>query len=469
MIMKNSLSIKRQNGVYLVWVVVVVPVLFAFLSFAVTVGVFLNERGKAQTSADAAAMGGIYLVRRVFGVDDELSGTTQLQRNAAVIAAAEEAAQLQGADNLVVKYAYYDNDLGQWYIYEDGTTTVLGAGWNQPYPTTAEISGGETGTAAYVYTQVSANQGSFFSGDLLPYFVGTVQAEALARYKEKRPRTCPGIHLTESNDPKKFDINNSTLEVIDGGIFVDTSHENALHATPVAEVKADWVQTTGGLSNPNVTYTCELEPSPCPELYRTCTNCTTPPDFALAADCDPTTDSAEAPEYFFAYVDLTLSLPKTLSAGTYCGGLIIDGVGGTRFLPSIYLQEEFSPPGSFFYFKPMTSSQAADAKDEYPTGQFGNVTSPSIFNQFTGGLSITESAVAVRAGHEVVIYATEPESPLSNFSVDLTASSLTGEDTGKFRIYGFNLRLQDGSLLEVQSFDSASCGAPLEIYTGLVK
>lgn len=485
----------HQRGIYLIWVFVMVPVLLGFLAFSIDMGIFLNERGKAQTAADAAALAGVYTVRQLFDADeligDPLGTTAQAADSDAALRAAAENGFAHNPPDVTVQVTYPVPD---------------SANPPSPYPLANEkLGGAQYGTAAYVLVAITQTSSSVFA-PFLNIDEGVIGATAMGRYKEQKPRSCPGIFIYPDTPrrPSQLDLKQaSSLNISSGGIYIDSDHNNALAGSAGSTVTADWIQSSGGTGNAQIDYICRDNPTPCPELYKdldatftipavtipvtadfpACPSggASTPPacgtiDTAtgnpvcpctLSAPCAPLATGGcrvfqNTPEV--GPDDLPVGADRnttycTLTAGKYCGGLTIrNDNSGQPF--KVKLQPYISGGGV-----------ADEARDTY-------------FYMVNGQLIVRKTLVVADdggvTGQGITIHAPD-EGSGSTYSVDLDYSTLTSwanddcdadvpvaPPDGSLRIYAGRLGLAHGSCLNLHSYDTENCGAPLEIYTGLV-
>ena len=469
---------QRQKGIYLIWVFVMVPILLGFLVFSIDMGVFLNEKAKAQTAADAAALAGVYMVRRIFDIDpDEVDIDKQAVVVEAVRGAAEENGFIHNPDGypkVEVIYPVPDS-----------------ANPPSPYPLTVEKAGNaEAGTAAYVRVTITQASDSVFA-PILGIDQGIINATALGRYKEKKPRSCPGIFIYPDfpRRPQQLDLKQaSKLSVSGGGIYIDSDHENALAGSAGSTVSADWIQASGGTGNAQILYECLDNPTPCPELYKDLDADFIPPEVVMPAPtanfpaCGPSQGECDTPG----------ACPCTLSNPT-CQPL---GSGACRvFYGTTVVQPDDLPAGQEYCF--ITAGKYCDGLtiDNNTPNTFKVKLQPYVaeggvvpykddfFYMMDGVLEIDKTTVvadAAGSGHGITIYAPD-EGFGSTFSVDLDYSTLTswaGDDCdadlptttpdGSMRIWAGRLGLAHASCLNLHSYDTDKCGSPKVIYTGLV-
>ena len=487
MFTKQALNITHQRGIYLIWVFVMIPMLLGFLALSIDTGIFLNEKGKAQTAADAAALAGVYTVRRLFDAEEVIGDPFGASAQAAVVDAARRAA---GENGFVHSPPRVTVDVT--YPVPDSANPP------SPYPLPAEkVGGAEAGTAAYVRVTITQTSDSVFAS-ILGIVEGEIRATALGRYKEQSPRPCPGIFIYPDypRRPQQLDLKQaSMLSVNDGGIYIDSDHENALAGSAGAVVTANWIQASGGTGNATVVYNCLDNPTPCPELYKDLDSSFVPPvvdmpdptaDFP-ACDTPGTPPACGTLDTFGNKVcPCTLSSPTCqplsigdcrvfhgttvvrpshlpagqeyciLTAGKYCDGLTIDNNTNNPF--KVKLQPYVSGGGVVEY------------KDDF-------------FYMMDGILDIDKTLVLADdagTGHGITIYVSD-EGGGATYSVDLDYSTLTSwvdddcdegvpisSPNGSMRIWVGRLGLAHASCLNLHSYETAACGAPLVIYTGLV-
>ncbi len=440
-------SPRLQTGVYLIWVFVMIPVLVGFLAFSVDVGLFQNDKSKAQTVADAAAQAGINVVRRVF--DTPMATLSATAKAGHVRTAVRNAANAAGFENTAIQITYCPK------ASEVGAVTGTGPCWNlgntntrvaspsPSYPLAAEAGGGaEADTAAYVHVALTKSTTSYFARFLRMINFPPVTVVAMTRAKE-RPMSCPGIYITPTGGPKGLDIKSSTLTVSNGGILIDLADNNALAGTS-SIVTADWVKAAGGQGNPNVTYICRLKPSPCPELNQPLDAALQPHYNYPIVDCNDYVCNQSGHNNpngcdFAAdkvYVNKKVTTDNvTLRAGTYCGGLEIDSAN------NVTLARDGAT--MVFRFVNQTNGNGTDGK-----------------------LTIISSTVS--AAGDGVILLSETATHGNNYAVDLDSSTLTGF----VRIYAEALQLTSSTVTidsDSEVFGGSSCGAPLELTTGLIQ
>ena len=484
-----------HRGIYLIWIFVLIPILLGFLAFSVDMGLFLNEKGKAQTAADAAALAGVYTVRRLFDAEEVIGDRFGASAQAAVLDAARRAAADNGFTHdppgVIVDVVYPVPD---------------SANPPSPYPLPSEQAETlENKTAAYVRVTITQTTNSVFA-PILGIDEGITSATALGRYKEQKPKSCPGIFIypDDPRRPQQLDLKQaSKLSVSEGGIYIDSDHANALAGSAGSTVTADWIDSSGGTGNAQIVYICRDNPTPCPDLYKDLdANFTAPnPTIPVTTDYPACTAGASTPDTCGTLdgagnpiCPCTLSDPCSplaaggcrvftntpvvgpddltaaglnrftdyckLTAGKYCGGLTIrNDNSGDPF--KVKLQ-------------PYVSGGVVADEDK-----------DAFFYILNGVLEVDKSTVVADdggvTGQGITIYVPD-EGSGSTFSVDLDYSTLSSweNDTdcdagdppptpnGSMRIWVGRLGLAHASCLNLHSYESAACGSPLEIYTGLV-
>lgn len=489
MFTKQALTSTHQGGIYLIWVFVWVPMMLGFLALSIDTGVFLNEKAKAQTAADAAALAGVYVVRRLFDAEEVIGDPFGADAQAAVHEAAGRAATENGFEHSPPEVT-----VNVTYPVPDSANPP------SPYPLLAEKAGGtEAGTAAYVRVTITQKSDSVFAS-YLGIVEGEISVTALGRYKEKKPRSCPGIFIypDDPRRPQQLDLKQaSQLSVSDGGIYIDSDHENALSGSAGSTVTADWIQASGGTGNATIVYECQDNPTPCPELYKDLDPNFSPPQVTEPIDPVDNLPACGPSEGVCGTADASgnLPCPCTLSSPT-CQAL---GSGACRvFSGTTVVRPSHLPPG------PPVAEYCILTAGKYCNGLTidNNTASPfkvklqpyvrsgglieyrdDFFYMMNGVLDIDKTTVIADdagTGHGITIYAPN-EGGGSTFSVDLDYSRITSWEVddcdvgvpastpdGSVRIWAGRLGLAHASCLNMHSYQTSACGSPLVIYTGLV-
>lgn len=480
----------------MVWVLLMISVLVGTLAFTIDVGMIQDDKSQAQTVADAAALAGINVVRRVFAVPT--ASMSAYEKAGYVRAAVLEAAGNAGfaASSVQIIYCPRSSEAAVltgggpcFSITNPGSISTV----TKPspyYPLDSEAAGeDEEGTAAYLHVVLSKNTTSYFARILDIMNFPPVTVSAMTRYKEDVQLPCPGFYAPReaSNDPLPLNLKNgSNLTLINGGILISDDANNSIGGSaPINSVTADWIKSAGGTSHPaNVSYTCNLGGT-CPEMdleANLLVDYEYDPPSDIGIDCASTSypntagnkcdrytvnSGPHAGHYVYknCLVDNTMvaSGAYTLYAGTYCGGLTITNVQGSANNPRVILQ-------------PRVSSGEIVEDVYYFTGGDMTVTGDK------HGPTVTYSYIQARNGGVadggIVLYA-PMASGSSAYAVALQWAQFTALDPdpdvlsaadGSLRIFSDNLQLDDSTLTyNTYKGGLSECGGESQSFTGLVQ
>lgn len=353
-----------QKGSYIIWIALMFPVLVGMLGFSVDVGMIYNDKQQAQSDADALALEGMNVVRRVF------NSLTPKQKADAVMLAihdmASQTLQIPSGD-ITLTYCPKGTEMTAAEFAGSGRCVVLPVSGTPPssyarvsspsnfYP--EDIGGVYEEDAAYVHVAVTKNPNIYFAHFLNIINLPPVAARSMSRVMEQLG--CFGYYQPEvaKNDPKHISLNDgSNLTVLNGGILILDDENNSLHSSGQGNsISAPWIKSTGDNTSPGIEYNCLID---CPELgvnpatlpenlddpqkpVLPVGNCNDADLIDTSSPCDvyPPTGSRG-----YVYVNCVINNTNvssiTLRPGTYCGGLEVNSVGSginpiTLFEPSV--------------------------------------------------------------------------------------------------------------------------------------
>jgi len=473
---------KPEAGFYLVLITFLLPALIGFLAFSVDLGLIMAQRSQAQSTADGAALAGAFAAKRVF----RWPGMTVTQKAVAVLDAVKAELtknQFPAADGRVqVTYCPPEGYGGSVCLtyptpFTSPNSLVAASAPSTYYPLASEYPNmTEKNTAAYVRVSLSEETTSFFGQVLGIMGFPAVNVSALARYKEGDYLPCPGIYIFVDGSPQQIDMKQSSGIVVQGGgIYMDSTSNNALSGTAGSYMTALWIQATGGTGNAVITYECTLQATPCPVLYQVLPADAVPIINVPTVSC-PDPPAGQSTNYFpnnnltgGVYVNRHVTAPISadptydatydaviLTAGTYCGGLTIDGVGGSSTSPKVILRPRYDAATNHtddvFHFKNTAQGNQDNGALNILNG-----------SHVQGGMDINGNGVI----DGVILYI--PTTKPGQFSVNIDNSSVGGY----LRIYANNLGLSQGALLDFTAYDldlnGNRCGRPLQKNTWLVE
>ncbi len=475
--------LQYQKGSYMIWIIILIPVLIATLAFSVDIGQYHDDTSQAQTVADSAARAGINVVRRVF--DEDTSKMSAICKAGFISEAVDDALTRMAAsidaggmgftvDGVELIYCPRSSEQ---LIIEEGPCYVIPAGAGcdadcdcaefsdsidtyvnddtdgKPgfgfYPMENELAEGGGDSVAYFSVQVRKTPRSYFL-ELLPsvnFPQVTVSAIARASKKGDELPSCPAYYNPwgDDNDPQLVRLkDSSSLEIKKGGMLLLDNPNNVFNLVGKGNtIKADWVavreNATIGKSLLEI-LTCSDPSFSCPIITGSewLHGNPKPPDF-IAKKCDIYPDTSDnicdnpAPGlYINCVINETNYKSVVLTAGTYCGGLTINNVG-TESVPYVLeplrKSDEISDDVYFFTGKPAVSGDYKKA----PTSTGGGL----IINN-----SYVEAGSAGIEGAGIYLYA-----PILNASSDFNLNLLSSTLIGSARTYIDHLSLDHSELI----------------------
>ena len=273
---RRTARASRQRGYVVVTMLVSMVVLLSFLGLGIDVGYEEYVKTRMQTAADAAAVGGAQELRA--------SGSTNL------VAAAKGDAAANG--------------------FTDGANGVAITVNNPP------ATGYSTANSTAVEVLISQNVPTFFM-ELIGISSGTVQARAVALLGS-------GTSCFYALDPAAsgaFSVSGGVTVQINCGVMVDSSSTTAMSVSGGSHVTATYFDVTG---NATVYGGSSTSPAPMTGVTASSDPFLSLPKPSVGA-CDYTSKS------------VSNGNTATLSPGTYCKGIAINGGSHVTFNPGTYI------------------------------------------------------------------------------------------------------------------------------------
>ena len=396
---------RRQTGSYIVWVLILVPVLVGGLALVFNAGNALATHQQARTAADAAAFAAALAVQRE--MDNLLDAATKDAAKARVIAAANHAAGENGFNQVTV---HWPADKSIFAPYNVAPTNM-----------------------GYVGVEVSKQAQNILLVEKMYGLLAPVSAVSLARVGSgagSETNTCPGIYVY-GKQKKVTDLKGgSDFKVLNGGIYLGSDGANALYGSNPSTMTAQWIEVGDGSNFPNsVTYYCDNYPGGnplCvkgvqkreePDLNLPSTTCSTTNSKCVISGgklkCNCSLDKKGVPSC------TTSELP--LEAGRYCGLKIFDS--GTDAAPLV--------------LRPSATTNIWDVSGANDEDWDGLVLSNSVVKGDKD------------PNYEGIVFY-DKSGPLTTKD----KSTLKGD----VRIYFNSIDMNNDSLVEITSFEEAGCG-----------
>lgn len=341
MIRISTRSKFKQSGSYVIWVLLLLPVLVGALAFSFDVGIAMIDHQRARTAADAAALAGAFAVKR----DLANLRSADAAVKAAALVRVENAAREMAANNgfthgvdgiqVTVNYPpsneqsiYYSVKLADAEDIKQAKSIYLGVTVQRPIRTR--------------FAHLLLPQEALDEFSIMASAVGRAGTKGLAN-------SCPALYMYGGGigNNKVLDLGKGAdFNVLDGGIFINyNSTGTALYGSNSgSSMTAEWIEKSVNAGQTGqVNYICTKYPagSPCPKPVSdfryepeepppaTCTAankkcCVRKGKLKCgcsAVDCalDKDTDHAKVCS---PGIDVS-----TLSAGDYCEGLTIYKTG----------------------------------------------------------------------------------------------------------------------------------------------
>ncbi len=277
-----------RRGAMAVWIVLALSVIIGVVALGMDGGRMMEERRRAQASADAAALAAgvsFYEDYRLHQGTDPL-GTA---RNKALAVAAANG---------------YAND---------GVNSVVTV--NIP-----PLSGDFAGRTEYAEVIVRSNLQAGFAG-VFTRGPLVVQARAVAR---GRPAKIGMIALRATGDDAFLQTGNALVLLLDAPIVVNSDGNRAYNQSGNGILQASAHEITGNYSQSGIL----IGP------VRTGVPPTADPFRDL-----PAPDPSAYPVRSFAQLSLSLPVPVVLSPGVYRGGIRLSGLAIVALLPGVYIMD----------------------------------------------------------------------------------------------------------------------------------
>lgn len=283
--MKAHPMTKLRRGAVTPWVVLSLLLIVGIVAIGFDCGRMSEERRRAQSIADAAALaGGIANYKKKFSSSSQPA-------NAALAVASEIGYTNDGVDSIV---------------------TV-----NIP-PTTGTFAGKADYVEVITQRNLRASFGAIFTNQPM-----TIKARAVAKGQTLKI----GVMALNPNAPDAF-VNNGigTFAVLGAGIYVNSSDPSAFHLNGIGPVLASSYNVKGGYVNSTGALTLGkmrtgVDPTPDPLAFF------------------PTPDTATMPERSAAKLVVNSILPTVLQPGIYKGGIQVKGLSVVTMLPGIYVMD----------------------------------------------------------------------------------------------------------------------------------
>ena len=364
-----------QSGSYVIWVVILLPVLVGAMALAFDAGIAQADRQRAHTAADAAALAGAFTVKEERSNLASATSSVVAAAKARVTAAARLGAKANG--------------------FEQG---VKGVVIDVEYPPVSSYFAPYTGLSDYIGIRVRrptpSSFGNFFGIASFP-----VEVTAVGRAgTDTTGNTCPGLYLYGNTHNKTTDLKHGSKYFIHGGgIYLDASG-TAMFGSSGSEMEAQWIESKDANPTNSVEYFCDayprtnssdhtgdqrcvqplstireppeqFTPGPCTTQNTNCcvgTNASTITQ--LKCPCTSTT--------YTRNLNASATASPVLEAGTFCGGLTIQNTG-TATLPLLL---RASTSSDTFIFANSTGTiangnltiQGTSSKNSYFTVQNAN-------------------------------------------------------------------------------------------------
>ena len=529
----HNRGLSSQSGSFFVWLAVLLTVLIGLLFFSYDVGVFNSERTSSQTDADSLALAGINVIKKVFYLlPTEMTAKVKADKLLAAVREAAGRLTPPVTDaNLVITYCPISSETDDANMLGGGPCFNLPASSTPPsyystaiktsipgkfnpmdyFPDTSELAGGsKEDSAAYVHVAIQSQVSTIFGRITNLMNFPSIWISATAAVKERaNGESCVG-YFTEkqgSNDPQTISLkDDSEFEILRPGGLLITDDPNLVFSASGARsgVTADWIKAVGANSNPNIDFTCR-DGGTCPELgvsenllrgyeppvptfpYVGVNCASTPMRDTMENECDayPRTSGGKT-RWFYVNchitpdnIDLIIARTPTsnppgpgcggLCAGTYCGGLEIEGILPAKNLLLKPIVSGTDITDDVFYFEDRDGRvSSTHYNEDCPTKPCTPANTPEYFGQYRDGfLVITGSTLdgsnggVTNAG--VYIYA--PNASGSEFAVSLTDSTLGGS----LILYSDHLYLES-SVLRYLPYNGGlnPCYSPKEPFAFLV-
>lgn len=456
----------KQGGSYVIWVMVLLPVLIGILAFSFDAGIAMIDQQRARTAADAAALSGAFAVQRDLPHLRSADATVKALALARVVSAARETAAANGfthgTDGVVVTVDYPPSD--EQSIY-----------YSIKLADTEEV---KKQKEIYVGVTVSRPLHTEFAHFLVPQSKLdelTISATAVGRAGTRGyVNSCPGLYMYGGGmNNKVLDLGQgSHFLVQDGGIFINDipGGGTALFGSG-GTMTGEWIEKSVNAGETgSVNYICTEYPegTPCPlpvssNRYEpdppppvTCTSgpsgnsqcciksgkksCGVPRDTCISANTNTWTQ---------------LNPPLELRAGDYCNGLTVIGTGSVAsplLLKPSATTNRFNLGGSNMFVSGSYIRARVD-----PAYDYEGVTIHSYYDP-------DNPPPAPGAGRLEIGSNTKD-----------SRSTLEGNQEGKLRVYfdaiWLNNHPQDVplTLLSIVGFDEAGCGTLEETNTLVVQ
>ena len=382
---------RHQRGSYMVWMLILIPVIFGWLGLSIDAGYALSEKNRAQTAADAAAIAAVLTLN-----------------NNRSYSEAKEAAETALADNGFTGTVTVGNNVNHKPTEVQSAFFCEGCpGYNEKY----------VGITVTTKSPLFINK--WYSDDGISL---TTHAVARAE-KAGAESSCPGIYANSAGKATNLQ-QGSDFTVTGGGIYIEGPEGNSLFGSSngadraVLSAPGEWIELEGGAAkapnsvdyNPTPTDLTENRetPDPAPTGLVNYPNC-------ILEKGDFKCQCTKSGNKYTCKDPVNRPNPtaeKTLTAGNYTGGLtIIDTPGAI-----------LAPVGN-------TAEERALLKNLF-------------FKMTSGDLTILNSTVS---GQNIIIDARSDASPLTillnNSVLNVTA-----------RLYANSFYLEKGSAINVTVF-----------------
>lgn len=465
MLQQESAYRRHLGGSITIWMVIILPIFLGLFAFALDFGMVFYEKSREQTAADAAALAGADVLKRVFKIKTtDMSPLCKAGHVGAAVMEVATAAEIAPADVELV-YCPRSSEVngiiangGPCFALPTnascdadcdcgglaGAITSVAKPWQGLYPLAVEMAGSGTAeedTTAYVYVGLSRRAAVFFTPILSAWTWPEVTARAIAMAKKEPLPLGPGFFqpLKEGNDPQTINIKNGSSFVLNnGGILMMDDPRNALTSSGAGNsVTADWIKAVTDEDPSSITFSCRLFPDgPCPEYNVDADDYEAEAPVFTARNCSTLTitdknEKCTRNETLRIYANCTIDASNVgvvhLYPGTYCGGLTIDGVD--VHLAPLVASGDVVDDVYFFVERGRQPGDVAGTPLTTPGKLL--IENDSTVEGVNGGV--------LDAG--VYLYA--PEVSGSDFGIDILSESAL---TGYIHIWSDHLRLDDSSL-----------------------
>lgn len=425
-----------QSGSYVIWVLILLPVLVGSMALAFDAGIAQADRQRARTAADAAALAGAFTVKQ-----ERLnlaSATTS------VVTAAK--ARVDAAARLGAKANGFEQGVQQVVIDVEYPPT---SSYFAPYQNLSDYIG------IRVRRPTPSSFANFFGIASFP-----VEATAVGRAgTDAAGNTCPGLYMYGQNNNKTSDLKHGSKYFIHGGGIYLNAIGTAMFGSSGSEMEAQWIESKDANPTNSVEYFCDAYPRTSPSDHSGNQACVQrlsatrePPAQYTPGSCTaqntnccvaPTSSTnlitqlkcpCTSPTYTRNLNTIVTASP-VLAANTFCGGLTINNTG-TATRPLV-LQD--SSTSDTFIFANSTGTTA------------------------NGNLTINNSyftTQTVNGSEGVTFFSLGGE-----FKMD---SSFTSTPNTRLRIYFDSLAL-DYSTLDITTYQEDNCGLLPAITTVVVQ